>query len=71
MHTAHSALNHSVASLYQAHNTWLTTWLRRRLGCPHNAADLAQDTFIKVLGARDSAQIIEPRAFLTTIAKRV
>ncbi|RML82115.1 hypothetical protein APX70_06966, partial [Pseudomonas syringae pv. maculicola] len=42
--------------------------LRRRLGCPHSAADLAQDTFVKVLGARDTAQIIEPRAFLTTIA---
>lgn len=68
---AHSALNHTVEGLYRAHNAWLTTWLRRRLGCPHSAADLAQDTFIKVLGARDTAQIVEPRAFLTTIAKRV
>ncbi|SDW14016.1 RNA polymerase sigma-70 factor, ECF subfamily [Pseudomonas syringae] len=71
MHIAHSAPNHTVEGLYQAHNAWLTNWLRRRLGCPHNAADLAQDTFIKVLSARDTAQIIEPRAFLTTIAKRV
>ena len=68
---AHSALNSTVDSLYRAHNVWLTTWLRRRLGCPHSAADLAQDTFIKVLLARDTPQIIEPRAFLTTIAKRV
>ncbi|RMR29936.1 Rna polymerase sigma 70 family [Pseudomonas syringae pv. coriandricola] len=71
MHIAHSAPNHTVEGLYRAHNVWLTTWLRRRLGCPHSAADLAQDTFVKVLGARDTAQIIEPRAFLTTIAKRV
>jgi RNA polymerase sigma-70 factor (ECF subfamily) len=57
--------------LYQAHNSWLTGWLRRRLGCPDSAADLAQDTFIRVLTAREPLAIIEPRAFLTTLAKRV
>ncbi|CAM3040196.1 RNA polymerase subunit sigma [Pseudomonas floridensis] len=71
MPTAHPALNHTVDGLFRAHNAWLTGWLRRRLGCPHSAADLAQDTFIKVLGARDTQQIVEPRAFLTTIARRV
>ena len=35
------------------------------------AEDLAQDTFIKVLTAREPPVIIEPRAFLTTLAKRV
>lgn len=59
-----------VEVLYHAHHNWLNGWLRRRLGCPESAADLAQDTFIKVLTARQT-QIIEPRAFLTTIAKRV
>ena len=62
---------HSVESLYQAHHSWLTGWLRRKLGCPDSAADLAQDTFIKVLTAREPPLIIEPRAFLTTLAKRV
>lgn len=71
MHSAHPALTHTVDGLFRAHNAWLTGWLRRRLDCPHNAADLAQDTFIKVLGARDTQQIVEPRAFLTTIARRV
>lgn len=71
MPIAHCAPNATVERLYHAHNSWLTGWLRRRLDCPHNAADLAQDTFVKVLLARDTAQIIEPRAFLTTIAKRV
>ncbi|WP_273825797.1 sigma-70 family RNA polymerase sigma factor [Pseudomonas asplenii] len=61
----------TVEVLYHAHHSWLTGWLRRRLGCPENAADLAQDTFIKVLAARETPQLIEPRAFLTTIAKRV
>ncbi|MCD5994026.1 sigma-70 family RNA polymerase sigma factor [Pseudomonas sp. CDFA 602] len=71
MPTAHSSLNHTVDGLFRAHNAWLTGWLRRRLGCPHSAADLTQDTFIKVLGARETPQIVEPRAFLTTIARRV
>lgn len=71
MHSAHPAITHTVDGLFRAHNAWLTGWLRRRLGCPHSAADLAQDTFIKVLGARDTQQIVEPRAFLTTIARRV
>jgi RNA polymerase sigma-70 factor (ECF subfamily) len=61
----------TVEVLYHAHHNWLTGWLRRKLGCPDSAADLAQDTFIRVLTARETPQIIEPRAFLTTIAKRV
>ncbi|KAF1010217.1 MAG: putative RNA polymerase sigma factor FecI [Pseudomonas fluorescens] len=60
-----------VETLYHDHHHWLTGWLRRKLGCPHSAADLAQDTFIRVLSARDTPTLIEPRAFLTTIAKRV
>ncbi|MBD8492463.1 sigma-70 family RNA polymerase sigma factor [Pseudomonas syringae] len=71
MPTAQPAVYPTVEGLYQAHHSWLTTWLRRRLGCPDHAADLAQDTFVKVLLARDTPQLIEPRAFLTTIAKRV
>lgn len=57
--------------LYASHHGWLIGWLRRKLGCPDSAADLAQDTFIKVLTAREPTVIIEPRAFLTTLAKRV
>ncbi|WP_434561253.1 sigma-70 family RNA polymerase sigma factor [Pseudomonas sp. Z4-20] len=61
----------TVEVLYIAHHNWLNGWLRRRLACPESAADLAQDTFIRVLAARDPQPILEPRAFLTTIAKRV
>mgnify|MGYP001552507885 CR=1 FL=1 len=57
--------------LYNAHHSWLNGWLRRKLGCPDSAADLAQDTFMRVLTARDPQPVLEPRAFLTTIAKRV
>ncbi|HHM9106082.1 sigma-70 family RNA polymerase sigma factor [Pseudomonas aeruginosa] len=65
---AHAAALHT---LYSDHHHWLTGWLRRRLGCPQNAADLVQDTFVKVLVSRQAARIDEPRAFLTTIARRV
>lgn len=63
--------DNTVEVLYHAHHNWLTGWLRRKLGCPDSAADLAQDTFMRVLTAREMPQIIEPRAFLTTLAKRV
>jgi RNA polymerase sigma-70 factor (ECF subfamily) len=43
--------------------------LRQRTDCPHNAADLAQDTFVRVLLQRESKELREPRAFLATIAR--
>ncbi|WP_282347783.1 sigma-70 family RNA polymerase sigma factor [Pseudomonas sp. PS01301] len=66
-----SPASQSVEGLYLVHRRWLTEWLRSRLGCPDNAADLAQDTFMRLLSAREIAPIREPRAFLTTVAKRV
>lgn len=63
--------SNTVEVLYHDHHHWLTGWLRRKLGCPESAADLAQDTFIRVLTARETPTLIEPRAFLTTVAKRV
>ena len=63
--------DHPVASLYVAHDGWLRNWLHRRLGCSHQAADLAQDTFVLALLAPESRSLREPRAFLTVLAKRV
>ncbi|MEN0035498.1 MAG: sigma-70 family RNA polymerase sigma factor [Cellvibrio sp.] len=57
-------------SLYRDHHSWLRTWLRRRLGCSDVAADLAQDTFVKLIEARMS-QLHSPRAFLLTLARRL
>ncbi|MEI2416403.1 sigma-70 family RNA polymerase sigma factor [Orrella sp. JC864] len=56
--------------LYEDNHDWLCQWLRRRLGCSHEAADLAHDTFLRVLRRADAtASLREPRAFLTTIAR--
>ena len=61
----------TVESLYHAHHNWLTGWLRRRLGCPDSAADLAQDTFVRVLCTGPYVVPREPRAFLATVARRL
>lgn len=59
----------NVERLYGDHHGWLLGWLRRKLGNAFDAADLAQDTFMRVLGQpREFDGVREPRAWLTTIA---
>jgi RNA polymerase sigma-70 factor (ECF subfamily) len=59
-------------TLYCSHHGWLHGWLRKKLGCAHNAADVAQDTFLRILSSRDALLgMQEPRAYLTTTAKRL
>ncbi|MCB5190930.1 sigma-70 family RNA polymerase sigma factor [Methylobacillus arboreus] len=57
--------------LYQDHHGWLRSWLRRQLHCSENAADLAHDTFLRVIAARNASCILEPRVYLATVARRV
>lgn len=59
-----------VHRLYVDHQGWLNGWLRRQLGCSQKAADLAQDTFVRVLAKDQGLEAIrEPRAFLHTVAR--
>ncbi|OZI36936.1 RNA polymerase subunit sigma [Bordetella genomosp. 10] len=61
-----------IETLYADHERWLLGWLRRKLGGAQDAADIAQDTFVRILATRDAlVGIEEPRAYLTTIAKRL
>ncbi|WP_095109999.1 sigma-70 family RNA polymerase sigma factor [Pseudomonas sp. Irchel 3E20] len=61
-----------IHDLYSEHHGWLLGWLRRKLGCAHNAADVAQDTFARILATRESVGAIrEPRAYLSTTARRL
>lgn len=61
-----------VAALYTDHHHWLRDWLRRRLGCGQHAADLTQDTFVRVLALRDRLPALqEPRAYLLTTARHL
>ncbi|MCY1202187.1 putative RNA polymerase sigma factor FecI [compost metagenome] len=57
-----------VETLYSDHHGWLQGWLRRKLGNASEAADLAHDTFVRILGRRQRDAIQEPRAYLATIA---
>jgi RNA polymerase sigma factor (sigma-70 family) len=61
-----------VETLYREHHHWLQAWLRKKLGDTHQAADLTHDTFVRVINSDQINQpILEPRAFLTTLAQRV
>ncbi|WP_309565961.1 sigma-70 family RNA polymerase sigma factor [Methylobacillus flagellatus] len=55
-------------ALYANHHSWLNHWLRMKMGNQSDAADLAQDTFLRVLLSGDVDKLHEPRAFLTTVA---
>lgn len=62
-------ISRSVAVLYSNHHGWLQGWLRRKLNCSHQAADLAQDTFLRLLVSRRLPAPELSRAYLTQIAK--
>ncbi|MBW7901933.1 MAG: sigma-70 family RNA polymerase sigma factor [Rhodocyclaceae bacterium] len=68
---ADDALHRSLATLYAEHHGWLKNWLRRRLSCSEQAADLAHDTFLRMLAQREPVALATSRAFLTTVAQRV
>ncbi|MDQ8023669.1 MAG: sigma-70 family RNA polymerase sigma factor [Moraxellaceae bacterium] len=61
----------NLESLYSDHHGWLLGWLRKKLGDVHHAADVAHDTFMRLLSREELLEINEPRAFLTTVAQRV
>ncbi|XAH21242.1 sigma-70 family RNA polymerase sigma factor [Xylophilus sp. GW821-FHT01B05] len=70
MSTADPAFQ-QVHTLYTDHHGWLQGWLRKKLGNTFDAADLAQDTFVRLLRASPPEAIAQPRAYLTSIAKNV
>ena len=60
-----------IATLYADHHGWLQGWLRKKMGSPAGAADVAHDTFVRLLDRDDAVAAREPRAFLATVAQRV
>ena len=53
--------------LYRRHGNWLVAFLRRRFSA-QEAEDLAQETYVRTVGAR--TEIHNPRAFLAKVALR-
>jgi len=67
----HDIASIAVHDLYSSHHRWLQGWLRKKLGSTWDAADLAQDTFLRVLLKRQAEVqqgLDAPRAYLRTIA---
>ncbi|HIE5096493.1 sigma-70 family RNA polymerase sigma factor [uncultured Stenotrophomonas sp.] len=64
-----AASSTALAGFYREHHGWLLGWLRRRTRNADCAADLTQDTFLRLLSRRiDPAELRLPRAYLSTIA---
>lgn len=60
-----------VEVLYREHHGWLTAWLKKKMTCPHYAADVSHDTFIRLLSQPDLPVLREPRAYLLVTANRL
>ncbi|GAB7529365.1 sigma-70 family RNA polymerase sigma factor [Pseudomonas sp. 3A(2025)] len=57
--------------LFEREFAWLRNHLQRRTQNRHDAEDFAAETFLRVLRLDNGESIREPRALLTTIARRV
>jgi len=60
-----------IASLHAGHHRWLVGWLRGRVRCEDDAADLAQDVFVRLLREPRPATLRAPRAYLATVGSRL
>ncbi len=58
-----------IHTLYYDHHNWLYNWLRRQLGCSHSAADLAQDTYVRIITSTRMPTQDQARSYLVQIAK--
>jgi RNA polymerase sigma-70 factor (ECF subfamily) len=63
--------NQILERIFVAHYSWLRGSLQRRTGDAHEAEDVAAETFAQVVALPKPESILEPRAFLTTISRRV
>ena len=60
----------TISNLYRQHHTWLYRWLRGKVESTESAADISHDIFVTLLAREEQLVLTEPRAFLTTLAKR-
>lgn len=72
MHAARAPDQLDLRTLYSEHHGWLYNWLQWRMGNAADAADLAQDTFLRIIlkpAPGDLRGTGETRAYLRTIAQ--
>jgi RNA polymerase sigma-70 factor (ECF subfamily) len=58
----------AIETLYSDHHSWLRGWLRKRLGNAFDAADLAHDTYLRIISTGRVPPPDESRRHLTQIA---
>lgn len=58
-------------ALFLAYSHELQVFLTRKLGCPQTAADLVQETLLRVATQPDSTMIENPRAYLYRTAQNL
>lgn len=58
-------------SLFRQHNSWLNGWLRRQRRTIDGAEDVASEVFLRLLTMPNLGDLREPRAMMTTVARRV
>ncbi|MBL4827039.1 MAG: sigma-70 family RNA polymerase sigma factor [Spongiibacteraceae bacterium] len=67
--------NDAIGTLYGDHHHWLSSWLCKKVGCSYQAADIAQDAFVRIIQLRQKQgqlpEFKEPRAYLATVAGRL
>lgn len=68
MSTAELTHSPCFEDLYAEHHGWLRGWLRKKLGNAFDAADLAHDTYLRLLHTGHVPQADEARRHLTRIA---
>lgn len=60
-----------LAHMFDCNYRWLNARLRRKLGCPWKAEDIAAEAFAQIVAMPALDLVREPRALLTTIAQRL
>lgn len=68
MSTVDLPLQQDLHTLYSNHHGWLAGWLRRRLCNIPEAADIAQDTFVRILVSGRLPDVANSRQYLAQIA---
>lgn len=62
---------HLVHHFYLEHHLWIFSFLRKRVRCPNEAADLTHDTFLKLMLKDNLVEVSQPRAYITHVAHGV
>jgi RNA polymerase sigma-70 factor (ECF subfamily) len=65
---ARLALLQQIEILYADHHGWLRGWLRKRLGNAFDAADVAHDTYLRIMRSGRLPGPDESQRYLTRIA---